>query len=228
MRILIFFMFKKTVIFIAFILMLFHTVQAQSVIEFSLGFNYNHLHKNLSNKIDIETKGQFGKNINLSFHKNISQKNAISVGFAYTEKKSLIKRVGFYEGVYSQNNDGYIELPILYNFDLYKTQSGKLQLIGGLGIGYWIFSKAKSQQINALMLKTDISNHTSIFDLYDRQISHQKLNISDKNRLDFGIYAGVKYSFLFKNNYLFVNPMHQYTLKKYNSIYALFGFGYLL
>lgn len=227
MRILIFFMLKKTIIFIAFI-MFFHTVQAQSVIEFSLGFNYNRLHKNLSNKIDIETKGQFGKNINLSFHKYISQKNAISVVFAYTEKKSLIKRVDFYEGVYSQNNDGYIELPILYNFDLYKTQSGKLQLIGGLGVGYWIFSKAKSQQINPFRVKTDILNHTSVFDILEPYISHQNLNISHKNRLDFGIYAGVKYSFLFKNYYLFVNPTHQYTLKKYDSIYALFGFGHLL
>ena len=172
-------------------------VNAQLYIGIEAGANKNYFVSNTKDKpfFDYQPSNGFsiGVPIRYSFP-SLSWFGGIQVTPSYVQKNYRMERSGYYEAIYQQTDNSYLELPVMAQFrfggKIAKTQTlhGILNL-GGYG-GYWLTGNVKGRTLSPM----DPNNYQS----YD-----EPYTFSDEkdNRFELGGLAGVGLQYMPNKKY---------------------------
>jgi hypothetical protein len=162
-------------------------VQAQLYIGIEAGANRNHLVSNTEDKPFFDYEPSYGYSIGVPIRYSfpaLSWFGGIQATPSFVQKNYRMQRSGYYEPIYQQTTNSYLELPLMAQFrfggNISKTQSlhGILNL-GGYG-GYWLASNVKGRTLSPM----DPSNYQSYDEAYP--FSDEK-----DNRFELGGLAGL-------------------------------------
>ena len=173
-------------------------VQAQLYVGVEAGANKNYLVSNTEDKpfFDYKPSNGFavGVPVRYSFPA-LSWFGGIQATPSYVQKNYRMQRSGYYEPIYQQTTNSYLELPVMAQFrfggNITKTQTlhGILNL-GGYG-GYWMTSHVKGRTLSPM----DPNNYQS----YD-----EPYTFSDEkdNRIELGGLAGLGIQYMPNKKYV--------------------------
>ncbi len=174
-------------------------VEAQLYIGIEAGANNNYFVSNTEDKpfFDYQPSNGFaiGVPIRYSFP-SLSWFGGIQATPSFVQKNYRMQRTGFYEPIYQQTDNSYLELPVMAQFRfggaIGKSQSlhGILNL-GGYG-GYWLMGNVKGRTLSPM----DPNNYQSYDEAYT--FSEEK-----DNRFELGGLAGIGLQYMPNKNYVF-------------------------
>jgi len=192
-------MFKKILTIITISTLLFVAKsKAQLYIGIESGANRNYFVSNTEDKPFFDYQPSYGYSIGMpirySFPK-LSWFGGIQATPSYVQKNYRIERSGYYEPIYQQTDNSYLELPIMAQFrfggNIGKTQSlhGILNL-GGYG-GYWLSGNVKGRTLSPM----DPNNYQEYDEAYS--FSDEK-----DNRFELGTLAGIGLQYMPNKKYV--------------------------
>jgi len=174
------------------------SLQAQLFVGIEGGANKNYLITNTDDKPFFDYKPSNGFSIGVpirySFPK-LSWFGGIQVTPSFVQKNYMMQRSGFYEPIYQQTNNSYLELPLMAQFKFggsvgkNQTLHGILNL-GGYG-GYWLKGHVKGRTLSPM----DQGNYVS----YDEPYVFS--DVKD-NRFEFGGLAGIGVQYMPNKKYV--------------------------
>ena len=172
-------------------------LQAQLYVGIEAGANRNHLVSNTEDKpfFDYEPSNGFAVGVPIRYAFPSLSWFGIQATPSYVQKNYRMQRSGYYEPIYQQTDNSYLELPVMAQFrfggNITKTQSlhGILNL-GGYG-GYWLTSNVKGRTLSPM----DPNNFVSYDEPY--QFSDKK-----DNRMELGGLAGVGVQYMPNRKYV--------------------------
>ncbi len=160
--------------------------KAQLSVGIEGGYNKNYLVTNNANRAFTNYIPLSGFSLGIPLQYKIADWFAFSTDPTFVQKNYSQQRSAFFIGVYQQNYNSYVQLPVMGHF-----MFGGKQLKGFLNVGlfgaYWLTGTAKGEMPNIL----DVTNQTSGNTIYDYQNPY---NYNEKytfdNRRDNRIEAG--------------------------------------
>ena len=174
-------------------------LHAQVYVGIEAGANRNYLVTNTSDKpfFDYQPSNGFsvGVPIRYAFPK-LSWFGGIQAVPSLVQKNYRIQRTGYYEPMYQQTTNTYLELPVMAQFrfggHINKTQSlyGMLNL-GGYG-GYWIMGDVEGRALSPM----DPVNYQS----YDEKYA---FSTEKDRRFELGGLAGIGIQYMPNKKYVF-------------------------
>jgi len=207
---------KNRIVYIATAISLFITcgLQAQLYTGIEAGLYKNYLITNNAAQSSTNYNSALGVGVGLPILYQFTKWFALKADPNYTQKNYKITRTGFYRGIYQNNTNAYIQLPILANFSFGGTRVRGFMNMGLYG-AYWISAKVKGVEPNILNLIDTAVNSTTILNEnngYSYNEKYQFDNIKD-NRLEMGWLAGVGISYILKSaSRLFVEARYTSSL----------------
>jgi hypothetical protein len=173
-------------------------VKAQLYVGIEGGANKNYFISSTKDKPFFEYQPSNGFSVGVpirySFPK-LSWFGGIQATPTFVQKNYRMQRSGYYEPIYQQTDNSYLELPVMAQFrfggNIGKTQSlhGILNL-GGYG-GYWLTGNVKGRTLSPM----DPNNYQS----YD-----EPYTFSDEkdNRFELGVLAGIGLQYMPSKKYV--------------------------
>ena len=151
-------MYKKFLIILSISFVFFATKShAQFYVGIEAGANRNYLVSNAEDKPFFEYQPSYGYSLGVPLRysfPSLSWFGGIQATPSYVQKNYRIQRTGYYEPIYQQTDNSYLELPIMAQFKfggmIGKSQSlhGILNL-GGFG-GYWLTGNVKGRTLSPM------------------------------------------------------------------------------
>ena len=173
--------------------------KAQVYVGIEAGANKNYLISNTADKPFYEYQPLNGFSVGIPVRyafPNVAWFGGFQATPSFVQKNYRIQRTGFYEPIYQDNINSYVQLPLMAQFrfggNISKTQSlhGILNL-GGFG-EYWMMGKIKGRTLSPM----DPSNFQSYDESYE--FSSEK-----DRRIQLGGLAGVGLQFTMNKQYVF-------------------------
>jgi len=173
-------------------------LKAQLYVGVEAGANQNHLVSNTEDKPFFDYKPSNGFAIGVPIRYSfpaLSWFGGIQATPSFVQKNYRIQRSGYYEPIYQQTDNSYVELPVMAQFrfggNISKTQTlhGILNL-GGYG-GYWLSGNVKGRTLSPM----DPNNYQSYDEPYI--FSEEK-----DNRVELGGLAGVGLQYMPTKKYV--------------------------
>ena len=177
---------------IAFVLFGFHA-SAQLSVGIEGGYNKNYLITNNSNRAFTNYVPLNGFNVGIPVQYQLADWFALSATPTYIQKNYRQERSAFFAGVYQENTNSYLQLPVTGRV-LFGGERLKGFIDGGVYGAYWMSSKIKGVNANILDLTGDENTSvSSIFDFQKAYSYNEKYSFDDKkdNRYEFGWTAGL-------------------------------------
>jgi len=232
--------YKKLYIAIAISLLVTSGLHAQLYMGIEAGVTNNFFVTNNAAQLSTNYNSALGMEVGLPLSYQCKKWFALQADLNYTQKNYKITRTGFYKGIYQNNTNSYIQLPILANFSFGGSRIRGFMNIGLYG-AYWMSSKVKGVEPNILNLIDTAVNATTVLNEnsgYSYNEKYQFSNIKD-NRFELGWLTGVGISYTLKSaSRLFVearftssltDQQKQYQINqtpRYNDTYGI-SVGYL-
>lgn len=172
--------------------------QAQLYVGIETGANKNYLVSNTSDKPFFDYQALYGFSVGVPVRysfPSLAWFGGIQAIPSYVQKNYRMQRSGYYEPMYQDNTNGYLELPVMAQFrfggNIGKTQSlhGILNL-GGYG-GYWLTANVKGRTLSPM----DPNNYQSFDEAYT--FSDEK-----DNRFEYGGLAGIGLQYMPNKKYV--------------------------
>ncbi len=157
------------------------------------GYNKNYLVTNNANRAFTNYVPMNGFNVGLPVQYQVNDWLALAAVPAYMQKNYRQERSSFFEGVYQNNYNGYIQLPVTARI-LFGGDRLKGFVDGGVYGAYWMSSKIKGVNSNILDVTSDTTSASaSIFDFQKPYSYNEKYSFDNKkdNRIEFGWVAGL-------------------------------------
>jgi len=218
--------------------------KAQFFIGLEAGANKNSLITNNSNQAFTTYNSKNGISIGLPILYEVNDWFALRAAPSYMQKNYTINRTGFFQGIYQDNINGYVQLPLMGQFSF-----GDDQLKGYVNLGlygaYWISGRVKGAESNILnpidsayttVTPTTIAGENHLYP-YDEK--YQFNSIKDQ-RMEFGWIAGIGISYETANGtrffiegrrtYSFTDQQKNYMINqapRYNDTYGI-NVGFLM
>ncbi len=181
--------------------------RAQFSLGLELGTNKNQLYTNTSNLAFTQYKTGSGISVGIPVLYKIEDWFSIQATPSFMQKNYSVERTGYFQGVYQNSTNGYIQLPVMGQFSF-----GGEQLRGFVNLGiygaYWASANVKGAQLNALN-PVDTAYYTSPpasatgeTNLYNYNEKYEFSTVKD-NRMEFGWITGVGISYETQGGYRF-------------------------
>ena len=235
---------KIPLILYVFIVHLPSISNAQIFIGLEAGANKNSLITNNSNQAFTSYDSKNGIAVGIPILYNVNDWFALRASPSYTQKNYTINRTGFFKGIYQDNINEYLQLPLMGQFSFGNDQlKGYLDL--GLYGAYWLSGKVKGAQSNILnpvdsayttVAPTNIAGTNNLY-AYNEKYT---FNTTKDNRMEFGWIAGIGISYEINSGnrffiegrriYSFTDQQKNYMINqtpRYNDIYG-FNIGFLI
>ena len=123
--------------------------RAQFFIGLEAGGNKNSLITNNSNQAFTSYDSKSGISVGVPILYELNDWFALRATPSYMQKNYTINRTGFFNGIYQDNMNGYLQLPLMGQFSF-----GEDQLKGYVNLGvygaYWLSGKVKGAEANVL------------------------------------------------------------------------------
>jgi len=186
-----------------------HSIQGRA--QFSIGvqggYNKNYLVTNVSNLVSTQYNPMGGFSLGIPMLYTLTDWFAIKSAPGYTQKNSQMQRTGFYQGVYQNNTNGYLQLPLMAHLSFGgETLRGYVDA-GGYA-GYWLSAHVKGTMPNILNPPaytglTSNQQPNNVFDEYTPYSYDEKyqFNTTKDNRIEFGLAAGAGVSYKLSDTY---------------------------
>ncbi len=184
---------------------------AQSHAQFSLGveggYNKNYLITNVSNLVSTQYNPLPGFNVSVPVLYKVADWFSIKTNPGYMQKNYEYARTGFYQGVYQDNTNGYLQLPLMGQFSFGGNAVRGFVDLGGYA-GYWLSSHIMGTMPNILnqpAYTNNVSNTqpNNVFDVYTPYNYNEKYqyNTTKDNRIELGVLAGAGISYQLNDMY---------------------------
>jgi hypothetical protein len=182
-------------------------IYAQFSIGVSAGYTKNYLITNVSNLVSTQYNPLPGFSASIPVTYSIADWFAIKATPGFMQKNYQMQRTGFYQGVYQNNTNGYVQLPVMGHFSFGGNKLRGFVDAGGYA-GYWLSAHIKGVMPNILNPPA-YSNTTSnqqpnnVFDEftpYNYNEKYQFDNTKDK-KLELGVLAGAGISYQLNDTY---------------------------
>lgn len=171
--------------------------QAQLYVGIEAGANRNYLVSNTEDKPFFDYKPLNGFSIGVPIRYSLPSTSwfGIQATPSFVQKNYMIARSGFYEPMYQQTNNSYLELPVMAQFrfggSIGKTQKlyGTLNL-GGYG-GYWMKSNVKGRTLSP-MDSDSYQEYDEAYNFFEEK----------DNRFEFGGLSGIGLQYMPNKKYV--------------------------
>lgn len=191
-------------------------VHAQLYLGIEGGASRNYFHTNVSNLVSTRYNPAYGFTAGIPVLYQVNDWLAVQADPNYTQKNYQMERTDFFQGVYQDNTNAYLQLPVMANFSFGGSRLKGFLNLGGYG-GYWISGKVKGRTPNILAqpaFTNTISNAqpNNVFDEFTPFNYNEKytFNTTKDNRLEFGVLGGLGISYELKNKYRFFGEARYY------------------
>jgi Outer membrane protein beta-barrel domain len=186
-------------------------LQTQANGQFSIGFesgyNKNYLITNVSNLVSTQYNSLSGFSVGVPVVYQVADWFSLKAVPTFVQKNYQMQRTGFYQGVYQNNTNGYIQLPIMGQFSFGGDALRGFVDIGGYA-GYWLTGHVKGTMPNILNQPayTNTSSNAqpnNVFDEFTPYNYNEKytFNNTKDNRLELGVLAGAGLSYQLTDTY---------------------------
>lgn len=208
---------KKYFLFSLFFFFLF-SVQVKSQLSIGIegGGTKNYLNTNVSNLVSTKYNPAYGFNIGIPVLYKINDWLAFQADPSYIQKNYQLARTDFFQGVYQDNTNTYLQLPLMAHLSFGGQQLRGFLNLGGYG-GYWLSAHIKGTTPNILdepAYTNTVSNAqpNNVFDEYTPYNYNEKyqFNNTKDNRMELGLLAGVGMSYEMNDKYLFFGEARYY------------------
>ena len=194
------------------------SIQAKSQLYVGLegGGSKNYLNTNVSNLVSTEYNTSYGFTIGIPVLYKVNDWLAFQADPTYMQKNYQLARTDFFQGVYQDNTNNYIQLPVMAHLSFGGQQLKGFLNLGGYG-GYWLSVHIKGTMPNILdePAYTNTVNNgqaNNVFDEYNPYSYNEKYQFDNTkdNRIELGLLAGVGMSYEMNNKYLFFAEARYY------------------
>jgi hypothetical protein len=211
------------------------TAFAQWSVGVEAGVNKNYLVTNNANQDFTNYRPLKSFNVGVPVLYTINNWLAIEADPSFVQKNYRQVRSTFYQGVYQDNLNSYIQLPLMAH-GMFGTGRVKGFVNGGLYAGYWITGTVKGRLANILDPVDDPTTSGSIFSYLNGSTYNEKYSFDKTrdNRFEAGWVAGAGISYQLKPafqvfaearyQYSFTDQQKQYMtnqVPRYNSTYGI-------
>ncbi len=180
---------------------------AQLSVGFEGGYNKNYLITNVSNLVSTQYNPLSGFSFGVPVVYQVADWFSLKAVPSFMQKNYLMQRTGFYQGVYQNSTNGYIQLPVMGQFSFGGEALRGFVDIGGYA-GYWLTGHVKGTMPNILNQgaytnTTSNAQPNNIFDEFTPYSYNEKYtfnNTKDK-RLALGVLAGAGLSYQLTDTY---------------------------
>ena len=200
---------RKLLLFTAILVLtsLSYLANAQFYVGAEVGGNENYLITNVSNLISTEYVPINGFNIGVPVEYKVNDWFSLKSTPNFIQKNYQLQRTGFYQGVYQESKNGYLQIPVSAQFSFGgRALKGYLNL-GGYG-AYWASSHIKGDFANPLNYPAYGTSNTAYYSVtvFDYETPYYydekyQFNSTKDNRFEFGVYAGLGISYQVAKNY---------------------------
>jgi Outer membrane protein beta-barrel domain len=171
------------------------------------GPNMNYLSTSNASEPFTDYRGMKGWNIGIPVGYQFFDWLSIEATPTYIKKNFDIVRTGFFTGVYQQNYNTYLQLPLNLRFSFGGNELRGFVDLGGYA-AYWQSGRIKGTEANILNevdTAFETVNPTSILGENYGYTYNQKytFNSSKDNRLEFGLVGGLGVSYELQETYNF-------------------------
>ncbi len=208
---------KKILLFsLLFIFLLSIKAKSQMYVGLEAGGTKNYLNTDVSNLVSTEYNPAYGFNIGIPVLYKINDWLAFQADPNYIQKNYRFARTDFFQGVYQNNTNTYIQLPLMAHLSFGGQQLKGFLNLGGYG-GYWLSAHVKGTTPNILnepAYTNTVSNSqpNNVFDEFTPYNYDEKYEFNDTkdNRIELGLLAGVGMSYEMNKKYLFFGEARYY------------------
>ncbi len=201
---------KKIVLLsLAFLFLLSVQVKSQAYVGLEGGGTRNYLNTNVSNLVSTQYNPSYGFSIGIPVLYKINDWLAFQADPNYMQKNYQMARTDFFQGVYQDNTNTYLQLPLMAHLSFGGQQLKGFLNLGGYG-GYWLSGHIKGTMPNILdqpAYTNTVSNAqpNNVFDEYTADNYNEKyqFNKTSDNRIELGWLAGLGMSYEMNQKYLF-------------------------
>lgn len=189
---------KKLISFFAFVLFLFGCLplHAQLSVGVEGGYNKNYLITNNANRAFTNYKPLSSFTIGIPVQYKIKDWFAIAADPTFIQKNYRQERSAYFAGVYQDNYNGYVQLPVMGHF-MFGGERLKGFANAGLYAGYWVTAKIKGVMPNILDVVDNTTSTGTVYD-YNHPYSYdEKYSFDNRkdNRWEIGWVAGLGASY---------------------------------
>lgn len=191
------------------------SLNAQDKFRVSLsgGLNDNDITYNTSNRVDTEYVGESGNYFKAGFAFKVYKNLHIQTGLMYLNKNYRYQRTGYYEGIYTNYNTRYFNVPVMLGikpfYESLKNTRFNFEIMGGAYAGWWNTLERDGVVQTFPELDFEVGFPKKEFkESYDFD-----KNINKFNRVDYGLIAETRFAFrIYKQFDLFAEYSFMYGL----------------
>jgi Outer membrane protein beta-barrel domain len=183
------------------------SAKAQLYIGVEAGANKNYLITGNASESFTDYNSMKGLSGGIPVLYQVTDWFALQADPSFIQKNYKIVRTGFFTGVYQENHNNYIQLPLSAQFSF-----GSHELRGFVNLGlygaYWMSSRVKGVEANILntvdTAYTTVNPTSVLGENYGYSYNQKyQFNNTKDNRLEFGAIAGVGISYELNETYRF-------------------------
>ena len=166
------------------------------------GHNKNYLITNNANRAFTNYKPLSSFTVGIPVQYKITDWFAIAADPSFLQKNYLQERSAFFAGVYQNNYNGYVQLPVMAHF-MFGGNRLKGFLNAGMYAGYWLTATIKGVMPNILDNVDNSTATNSIYDYNNPYSYNEKYSFDSRkdNRLELGWVAGLGLTYDVTNRY---------------------------
>ncbi len=232
-----------TIFFPFFFIMVISTISsnAQFAVGLDAGWNKNYIATNNANRTFTYYQPLSSITIGIPVQYTVNNWFAIAADPSFIQKNYRVQRGDFYAGIYQDNTNNYIQLPLMGHF-MFGGSRLKGFLNAGIYGAYWMIGTVQGTLANILN-PVDNAGGTSIYN-YNQPYSYKEsynFNPVRDNRFEFGWVAGVGLEYQLKKRikiftegrllYSFTDQQKNYSLNqvpRYNTTPCINAGAFLL
>jgi len=182
-------------------------LKAQLYLGVEGGWNKNHLTTGNASQSFTDYKDRSGFLAGIPVLYRIRDWLAVQADPSYLQKNYRIERTGFFNGVYQNNTNGYLQLPLMAQLSFGGRQLRGFVNLGGYG-AYWLSAHVRGTEpsvLNPVDTAYQTVNPVSVYGenypySYDEKYSFDSRR---DRRMEWGVLAGLGISYEWKATWLF-------------------------
>lgn len=175
--------------------------QAQWSVGVTAGYSHNTLDINPGYAYDMRYRPVDGFTVAIPVQYRFQDWFALRAEVGYIQKGYRMERTNAYTGIYSEQRNDYVQLPVLASFSFGGKRLRGFFNAGGY-VGYWVSNRVKSANMNLLGVNHDPNNTVnSILDPSNTEHTTNNSAFDSKrdNRFEVGLVAGTGLSYRVSN-----------------------------
>ncbi|HVI46903.1 MAG TPA: porin family protein [Chitinophaga sp.] len=212
---------KRKCLFLSGLLFGLLTIQTQAQGQFEVGitggYNKNYVHTSAGARTFAKYDSRSGFVVGIPVRYTFNNWLAVQAEPSYIQKNYRYERSNFFDGIYQNNTNSYVQLPLMAHFSFGGDKLKGFFNAGGYG-AYWVNGRIKGTMANIFDAGDPIPDDKPIdnyFQLNKPYNYNEKYAFDSRRdrRMEFGLLAGAGVEYLLSQRFrFFVEGRYYYSL----------------